>query len=236
MTLSFFMLQANGIQGFWEVEKTKDITIIENTVDGIRAKLGEQGPWYYYEKVSKREFVDKKGNSYRVESNNQLSWQSRDRSRIIKLFRINDGIGQGYISGKPGYQGQQISGYGTYAPESRLRNEDGFQDWYMEDGSRYSGHYIGRHFRHRSQIVAYLNGNWENRYGDRIIRIRRGGRNAIQVKFRKYLHGKTVFIQDRRYPNVFVDRHGHKIVLNKWGDIHIDLPGHGKMVLRKDNW
>lgn len=227
-SLILFSLQANGIEGIWEVQTTKDITYIENTVDGVRAKIGKQGPWYYYEKVSKREFVDKRGNSYRVDSNMELTWQSRDRSKRIKLFRVSSGRDDSFYSDSPGYR--------SNVTNKDYRQNDGFNDWYITDRDYYNRRNLRHSFRDRDQIVNYMVGNWENLYGERILNIRREGHHAIRVKFRRYVHGKALFIQDKRFPNVFTDRYGHKIILNPGGDILVEIPGHGNKIIRKRDW
>jgi hypothetical protein len=236
LAFSFIMLQAKGIEGVWEVQTTKDIAVIENTADGIRAKLGEQGPWYYYEKVSNREFVDKRGNSYRIESNNQLSWESRDRSKSLVLIRIDSNRNPSYRSGKPGYQGQYYSNDYESGSDRRYRDDRGFEDWYPQRDSRNSGAYIGSQYRKRNHIANYMEGKWENQFGNHIIKIRRESRSKLSVKFKHSYHRRSIFIQDPRYPNVFVDRHGHKIILTQRGDLILDVPGYGKPVLRKRFW
>lgn len=240
--LSGAILYAGNIIGSWEVKQTGDITFIEETADGIKAKIGNQGPWYYYEKISKREFVDRRGNAYRIESNNHMTWQSRDRSKIFDLLKVTtnrDRYDQDGYHPNDAYRKDRNRGSNDYRKSRRHQNQFD-ADWYDDDPYYRSRHEsygnLHRKHRHRDHIAYYLEGKWELGQGRTKLKIRTEGPRKIYVKFRDSYHGNKTFKQDRRHPNVFVDRHGHRLILDRKGRLIMDIPGYGKRVLHKKTW
>lgn len=236
------ILNAENIIGSWEVKQTGDITYIENTADGIKAKIGSQGPWYYYEKVSKREYVDKRGNAYRIESSDHITWQSRDRSKVFDLLKVNTNRHRNDQDGyHPDSYNQKDRYRGSNDKRKSKRHYDQFEDdWYeakdrqRNENDRYGD--LHRKHRQRDHIAYYLEGKWELNRGRTKLKIRTESSRRIYVKFRDSYHGNKIFKQDRRHPNVFVDKHGHRLILDRKGRLIMDIPGYGKRVLHKKTW
>lgn len=233
--IAFVSSNANSIIGAWEVEQTGDITYIEKTVDGIRAKLGSQGPWYYYEKISKREFLDRRGNSYRIESYDHISWQSRDRRKEFDLWKVR--------YDHPDYRDNHRDYRSSY--DDRHRNDYEKRNYYDQDWyegkndihrshKNYSG--IQKRYWHRSKLAYYMEGKWTLRHSRVKLKIRTEDSRHIYVKFKDSYHGNKIFKQHKKHPNVFIDKHGHKLILKRNGKLIMDIPGYNRAVLKKIDW
>lgn len=79
-----------SVSGIWESHRLNLDVKIERTNSGLRAKIiGETG-WKYYDQYERNlnEFIDRDGNRYVRESNNELVWYpADDRLAVINLRR-----------------------------------------------------------------------------------------------------------------------------------------------------
>ncbi len=77
----------NSISGVWYSPKTDRELVVEEERYGFRIRFKRDGDWRYFERIRSGLYRDNKGNTYRLNQDGTMTWESYDRDRIVTIHR-----------------------------------------------------------------------------------------------------------------------------------------------------
>lgn len=83
-------VQAYHLDGLWRNDRHNITLRIESLDEGIRAKRMDQGVWFKYLTKDGRYYIDRLGNTYVIQSENDLVWHEASSGRRINFSRIHN--------------------------------------------------------------------------------------------------------------------------------------------------
>ena len=83
-------VRANHLDGLWRNDRNNITLRIESLEEGFRAKRIDQGIWYKYMTKDGYHFTDRFGNTYIIQSDNELVWNEANSGRRIYFSRIEN--------------------------------------------------------------------------------------------------------------------------------------------------
>jgi hypothetical protein len=85
-----FPARAHHLDGLWRNDRQNITLRIESTDDGFRAKRIDQGIWYNYITKDGFQFIDRYGNYYTMQSDDDLIWYEPTTTRRIHFSKIEN--------------------------------------------------------------------------------------------------------------------------------------------------
>lgn len=81
---------AHHLDGLWRNDRQNITLRIESTNDGFRARRIDQGIWYTYTTKDGYQFVDRYGNYYTMQSDDDLTWYEPATTRRVHFSKIDN--------------------------------------------------------------------------------------------------------------------------------------------------
>lgn len=82
--------QAYHLDGLWRNDRNNITLRIESLEEGFRAKRIDQGIWYKYLTSDGYQFVDRYGNAYSIQSDNEIIWNEANSGRRIYFTKVEN--------------------------------------------------------------------------------------------------------------------------------------------------
>jgi hypothetical protein len=91
-TLFLFVMpaRANHLDGLWRNHRNNITLRIESQGESFRAKRTDQGNWYKYLTKDGYQYTDLYGNSYIIQSDNEIVWKEANSGRKIYFSKIEN--------------------------------------------------------------------------------------------------------------------------------------------------
>lgn len=89
-------VRANHLDGLWRNDRNNITLRIESLDEGFRAKRIDQGIWYKYLTKDGYHFTDRFGNTYILQSDNEIVWNEANSGRRIYFTKIENRRDEGW--------------------------------------------------------------------------------------------------------------------------------------------
>ena len=177
--------QASHLDGLWRNDRHNITLRIESLEEGFRAKRMDQGVWFKYLTKDGRFYIDRYGNSYVIESENDLVWHEAGSGRRIYFSKI-------YTRNNEEMEHWDSRNDHNYAHDDFEHNP-----WegpvHYEPNSFLNGRWVDPHRKNELEIENFRDGirvkidrsGWEKYYPDRYT-------HSYKDK-----HGNTIQLMDR---------------------------------------
>ena len=89
-------VRANHLDGLWRSDRNNITLRIESLDEGFRAKRIDQGVWYKYLTEDGYHFMDRYGNAYTLQSDNEIFWNEANSGRRIYFTKVENRRDEGW--------------------------------------------------------------------------------------------------------------------------------------------
>ncbi len=161
LLIAITLSAASKIEGLWQVNNSKEIIEIRTTNQGIKAKFVESHDWDHYDYLRNNTYEDRQGNRYTLQSSKNLTWESRDGRKKLRLFKAYDN----YNSNRN--YGSNNQGSTRYQRKDRYDDDYNYRQGRNDYGyDRYDQHGNDNYSRNRYDHYGNDNYGRNNRYDD----------------------------------------------------------------------